>query len=154
MKHWLAHTANYALRTAGLRLDYLERDFDDRPLDTFSRRKLFSAMGSEFQNWVTHQRVFEVIDVFNAAHDIAAILETHGYARRGKRFAAPDTSHGAGVVLLDDGRVFCHHQGDPLNSEHALDTFDVYRLLDHGGDYRAAVKAAAEALGIKRERAA
>jgi len=90
-----------------------------------------------------------VIAAFNAAHDVAAILETHGYERRGKRFASPDTSHGAGVVLLDDGRrVFCHHAGDPLHNEHACDAFDVYRLLDHGGDFRSAVRAAAEVLGM------
>jgi putative DNA primase/helicase len=92
-----------------------------------------------------------VIEAFNAAHDIGQILERHGYVRRGKRFASPETSHGAGVVLLDDGRVFCHHQGDPLHGEHALDAFDIYRVLEHGGDYRCAVKAAAEALGLNQE---
>jgi putative DNA primase/helicase len=92
-----------------------------------------------------------VIAEFNAAHDIGQILERHGYVRRGKRFASPETSHGAGVVLLDDGRVFCHHQGDPLHGEHALDAFDIYRVLEHGGDYRCAVKAAAEALGLNQE---
>jgi Bifunctional DNA primase/polymerase, N-terminal len=91
-----------------------------------------------------------VIAAFNTAHDVAAILETHGYERRGKRFASPETSHGAGVVLLDDGRAYCHHAGDPLSGEHAHDAFDVYRLLQHGGDYRAAVKAAAQELGLGR----
>lgn len=89
-----------------------------------------------------------VIDVFNSAHDTAAILEAHGYQRRGKRFASPETDHAAGIVLLDDGRVFCHHAGDPLSGEHAHDAFDVYRLLQHGGDFRAAVRAAAHALGL------
>jgi putative DNA primase/helicase len=89
-----------------------------------------------------------VIDAFNEAHDIAAILEAHGYQQRGKRFASPETNHAAGVVLLDSGKVFCHHAGDPLNAEHALDAFDVYRVLEHGGDFRSAVKAAAQALGL------
>lgn len=95
-----------------------------------------------------------VIAAFNAAHDITQILEQHGYVRRDKRFASPDTSHEAGIVLLDGGRVFCHHQGDPLSSEFAHDAFDVYRLLEHNGDFRSAVKAAATALGMSRQVAA
>jgi putative DNA primase/helicase len=95
-----------------------------------------------------------VINAFNAAHDVAKILEDHGYQRRGKRFTAPDSSHAAGVVLLDNGKVFSHHQCDILANQHALDAFDVFRLLDHSGDFRAAVRAAARALGLDRERAA
>jgi putative DNA primase/helicase len=91
-----------------------------------------------------------VIDVFNAAHDVAEILEQHGYQRRGKRFASPGTEHAAGIVLTDDGRVFCHHAGDPLSSDHAHDAFDIYRLLQHGGNFQSAVKAAAEALGLRQ----
>jgi putative DNA primase/helicase len=90
-----------------------------------------------------------VIAEFNAAHDIVAIIEAHGYERRGeKRFAAPGSSHAAGIVLLDSGKLFCHHAGDPLSDEHALDAFDCYRKLQHNGDYRAAVRAAAQVLGM------
>jgi Bifunctional DNA primase/polymerase, N-terminal len=95
-----------------------------------------------------------VIEAFNAAHDVTALLESHGYQKRGKRFIAPDSGHAPGVSLLDNGKIYCHHQGDVLASERALDAFDVFRLLDHGGDFRAAVKAAAQALGLDRERAA
>jgi putative DNA primase/helicase len=91
-----------------------------------------------------------VIAAFNAAHDVTAILEAHGYMRRGKRFASPDTLHAAGIVLMESGRVYCHHAGDPLSGEHAHDTFDVYRLLEHGGDFRAAIRAAAQTLGFNR----
>ncbi|MGO9992853.1 MAG: bifunctional DNA primase/polymerase [Steroidobacteraceae bacterium] len=94
-----------------------------------------------------------VIHEFNQAHDVAAILQSFGYVKRGRRFASPGTNHAAGVVVLETGRVFCHQQGDPLSSEHTHDAFDVYRILQHGGDYRAAVRAAAEALGLKRNAA-
>ena len=98
-----------------------------------------------------HKRVLDsVIHAFNASHDIAAILEENGYTRRGKRFAPPGTNHAAGIVLTNGGRVFCHHAGDPLSGDHAHDAFDVYRLLQHGGDIRLAVKAAAEILGLRR----
>jgi putative DNA primase/helicase len=107
-----------------------------RPLATRQAKPLAARQGPS------------VIAEFNAAHDVAAILEAHGYQKRGKRFAAPDSSHAAGLVLLDTGKLYCHHAGDPLSGEHALDCFDIYRILDHGGDYRAAVKAAAIALGL------
>jgi putative DNA primase/helicase len=89
-----------------------------------------------------------VISRFNAAHDVGAILEAHGYVPKGKRYTAPDSQHAAGVSVLDDGRVYCHHQGDALADGHAHDAFDVYRVLDHGGDLRAAVEAAAHAVGL------
>jgi RecA-family ATPase len=53
------------------------------------------------------------------------------------------------VVLLDDGKVFSHHASDPLADEHAHDAFDVYRILEHGGDMRAAIQEAAKELGIE-----
>jgi putative DNA primase/helicase len=94
-----------------------------------------------------------VIDAFNQAHDAEKILEEHGYIRRGKRrFTSPDSQHAAGIVLTESGKVFCHHAGDRLASEHALDAFDLYRVLEHGGDYRAAVHAAAKALGMDQDR--
>jgi len=95
-----------------------------------------------------------VIEQFNAAHEAATILEAHGYVRRGRRFASPETGHAAGITLLDDGRLYCHHAGDPLATGHALDAFDLYRIFEHAGDFRAAVKAAAAALGMNEPRAA
>jgi putative DNA primase/helicase len=95
-----------------------------------------------------------VIEAFNAAHDVTALLESHGYQKRGKRFIAPDSGHAPGVSLLDSGKIYCHHAGDVLASEHALDAFDCFRLLDFGGDFRAAVRAAAQVLGMNQRAAA
>jgi putative DNA primase/helicase len=89
-----------------------------------------------------------VIAAFNAAHDVAAILQAHGYLQRGKRFLSPESGHAAGIVLMEGGKAFCHHAGDLLSGEHCLDAFDVYRLLQHRGDYRSAVSAAARALNL------
>ena len=95
-----------------------------------------------------------VIAEFNAAHDAAAILESHGYVRAGRKRWKSPYGHGmAGVTLLPDGQhVFCHHQSDPLGDEHAHDAFDLYTLFEHGGDIRAAVRAAAELLGMNDEK--
>jgi putative DNA primase/helicase len=91
-----------------------------------------------------------VIEAFNQAHDAVAILESHGYERAGKRRWKSPNGHGvAGVVLLESGKVYCHHASDTaLAGEHALDAFDLFRLLDHGGDYRAATRAAARLLRL------
>jgi len=94
-----------------------------------------------------------VIDAFNAAHEAASILEAHGYVRQGRRFASPESTHAPGIVILDSGKVFAHHAGDPLHADHALDAFDLFRILEHRGDFRAAVRAAAEALGLRRSAA-
>jgi putative DNA primase/helicase len=92
-----------------------------------------------------------VIAAFNEAHDPAALLEAHGYIRAGtSRFKSPNGHGVAGVVVLPSGRVYCHHASDEqLGGEHAHDAFDLYRIFEHGGDFRAAVREAAQALGMK-----
>jgi putative DNA primase/helicase len=92
-----------------------------------------------------------VIAAFNEAHDTVAILETHGYQRDGKRRWKSPNGHGvAGVVVLPSGKVYCHHTSDGLGNGRAHDAFDLYAHFEHGGDFRAAVKAAAHALGLNR----
>ncbi|GAC1500648.1 MAG: hypothetical protein NVS1B6_06920 [Steroidobacteraceae bacterium] len=88
-----------------------------------------------------------MIAAFNDAHDVTGILAAHRYQRRGARWAASDLDqYAAGIKILDSGRVFCHYSEHPLNTGHAPDAFDLFRLLDHSGDFRAAVKAAADLL--------
>lgn len=100
-----------------------------------------------------------VIAEFNAAHEIGAILEAHGYERRGReRWVAPCSTTGlAGVRLLPDStppRVYSSHARDPLADGRAHDAFDCSRILDHGGDMAAAVRAAADQLGRESTQAA
>jgi putative DNA primase/helicase len=89
-----------------------------------------------------------VIAAFNQVHPIEGLLEAHGYTRRGKRWISPTSSSGLAGVTILDGRVYSHHAGDPLADDHAHDAFDLFRILDHGGDTRSAIKAAAEELGM------
>lgn len=92
-----------------------------------------------------------VIAAFNAAHDPVSILEAHGYQRAGRnRFKSPNGHGMAGVVLLPTGKVYCHHTSDGLGDGRAHDAFDLFAQLDHRGDVRAAVRAAAQTLGIDR----
>lgn len=98
-----------------------------------------------------------VIASFNAQADIAHLLEQHGYMPKGRNrwMWHGSTSGLAGVVLLPDtGRVYSHHPGDPLHNEkHSHDAFSVWSILNHAGDFPAAVKAAARLLGMERTRA-
>lgn len=50
----------------------------------------------------------------------------------------------------DDGleRVYCHHASDPLGDGHSHDAFSAWLILEHGGDMKAAVRAAAINLGM------
>ena len=97
-----------------------------------------------------------VIDAFNKRADVAQILQANGYAMGGrKRWIYPNSSTGvAGVVQLPDTeRVYSHHPSDPLYcKDHSHDAFSVYCTLEHGGDYRAAVKAAAADMGMGHTR--
>lgn len=94
-----------------------------------------------------------VIQTFNAAHDAGLILEQHGYQRKGRRrWLWPGSTSGLpGVRILPDSvpeRIYSSHGGDPLNDGNAHDAFDCWRILEHGSDMTAAVKAAAESLGM------
>jgi hypothetical protein len=95
-----------------------------------------------------------VVDSFNQAHDVGELLRAHGYRTKGPgRWIAPSSESGlAGVVLLpESGRVFSHHASDPLGDGLPHDPFDCYRILEHGGDHREAVKAAARLLGLNQD---
>lgn len=94
-----------------------------------------------------------VIGAFNAAHDVGAILERHGYLPRGrKRWLYPASTSGMpGVRLLPGSspdRVYSSHGDDPLNDGHAHDAFDLFRILEQGGNMTEAIKAAARICGM------
>lgn len=94
-----------------------------------------------------------VIEAFNAAHDVGAILKEAGYRPKGcNRWLWPDSTTGMpGVRLLPNSnpeRVYSSHGSDPLSDGHAHDAFDLWRILRHGGDQRQAIKSAAQLLGM------
>lgn len=92
----------------------------------------------------------DIIGAFNQAHDVRALLEAHGYQPKGRRYLAPTSTSGMpAVVVLESGRVYSHHGADPLADGHSHDAFDVIRILEHGGDQRAALRAAATTLGME-----
>lgn len=93
----------------------------------------------------------DIIGKFNAANDIGDMLERCGYKRKGKRFLAPSSSTNIpGVAVFENGRCFSHH-GSDLLAGFAHDSFSVFEMVEHQGDRRRALEAAARELGIERD---
>ena len=102
-----------------------------------------------------------VIVQFNHRWPVTAILERYGYRREDDHtYTRPgEDASGRDVKLLENKRgVLCsyhHSSNDPLaaspDSEHLMEPFDLYRLNEHGGDFKAAVRAAAAELGLGHE---
>ena len=94
-----------------------------------------------------------VIDAYNAAHTMAALLTQFNYRQTAKdRFLSPNSTTGfAGVILFEDGTAFSHHGSDPFDSAHSFDCFELYTQCEHAGNVRNAVKAAADFLNINTD---
>ncbi len=100
-----------------------------------------------------------VIDAYDAAHRITDTLARYGYKQMGERWLSPRSTSGApGVTVFErDNCCFIHHSSDPLyggDGGQPRGPFDFFQEFEHGGDIRAATRAAAELLGMRRERAA
>ena len=101
------------------------------------------------------QQGADVIGEYISRNDLRGELERYGYKRIGrKRYLSPHTTTGLpGVVLFPDEQTcWIHHASDPLCSEESgqpVNAFDLLCEYDHGGDVSKAVKAAADALGLK-----
>ena len=88
-----------------------------------------------------------VIDAYNERTTIQAELKARGYVQAGDRWKRPGGKSLS--VYVSEGRSFHHSSNDPLNDEHYHRPFDVFCEYEHGGDCKAAVKAAAVLLGMK-----
>ena len=90
-----------------------------------------------------------VIDTFNSRYTIEDALVKHGYIRCGTRWKRPGGKTAS--VTVKDGRSFHHSANDPLSNGYWQRPFDLVCKLDHGGVCSAAVKAAADLMGLKLE---
>ena len=75
VKRWTARRLNRALQSGGLRLDHLKQDFDDRPLDAYSKRRIFADLARVFETWLKQQRLFDVRAGFDAAAITAGFFD-------------------------------------------------------------------------------
>jgi hypothetical protein len=87
-----------------------------------------------------------VIDAYNKRISIEAELEARGYVQHGDRWKRPGGKSLS--VFVEEGRSFHHSANDPLNDGYWHRSFDVFCEVEHGGDCKAAVKAAADLLGL------
>jgi hypothetical protein len=88
-----------------------------------------------------------VIDAYNARVSIAEALEQHGYTHSGERYVRPGGKTPS--VAVRDGRSFHHSSNDSLSDGFWHKSFDVFCHYAHGDDCGAAVRAAAELLGLQ-----
>ena len=88
-----------------------------------------------------------IIDAYNERATIREALDRYGYTRMGERYVRPGGKSGS--VTVRDGRSFHHSSNDALNDGYWHRPFDLYCQCEHGGEIKAAVKAAAEHLGLR-----
>ena len=97
--------------------------------------------------------------------DLAGELIAHGYKHvAGNRYLYPESETGIPGVYLVTGRdaierAYSHHSGDPLAAGNlprgyakAVDAVDVVALLDHGGDFKAALRSLAKRFGLNTQK--
>ncbi len=99
-----------------------------------------------------------VIDQFNDKNDIKTMHLQRGCTpvpNRPGHLYRPGKSSGATSIIIRNNRSFHFSSNDSLNKGNfgggtvdVLDPFDVFCMTEHGGDKKAAVRAAAEKLGI------
>lgn len=89
------------------------------------------------------------IQAFNANFDVHDILIRNGYKQQGKRYLHPNSSSKApSTRILESGAY--SDGSDVLNDGRCHDAFDCYRLLECGGDMKAALNWNAEITSANR----
>lgn len=95
-----------------------------------------------------------VVDEFNRQADIETTLQNYGYKRvSNKRWLSPYSHTGLpGVTIFSEGnKCWIHHASDPLCSDSTgrpVAPFDLLCCYDHNGDFKNAVVALAEQMGM------
>jgi hypothetical protein len=87
-----------------------------------------------------------VIDTFNKHTSIDSVLERFGYTPQGDRYVRPGGKSAS--VVVQEGRSFHHSSNDPLADGYWHRPFDLLCHYEHGSDCGAAVRAAAQLLGL------
>ncbi len=126
-----------------------------RKLDEMPMTKQEMEAAAKAQASTEHRRdsngQANVIDQFNERFTIREMLEKHNYKPAGcDRYIRPGGSRPL-TLVLDNRRSVHFSSDDPLytGERQSRDAFAVFAYFEHGNDTRAAVKAAAELLGLK-----
>ena len=85
------------------------------------------------------------VDAFNAAYDVALMLDTYGYRRRGNRWLSPYSESGTAGVVIKGNRWITSHSSDvAAGLDKSGDAFDLLVHFEYSGDFNAAIKATSE----------
>jgi hypothetical protein len=91
------------------------------------------------------------IDVYNAEYPIQLAFSTYGYIQQGGKWISPNSESGIpGVTISQDGQKwFSKHGSDraigkQTDTGSMGDAFDLFTYYQHGGNHKAAIKAAGE----------
>jgi hypothetical protein len=100
----------------------------------------------------------DVIGAFNRTFTVESQLEKNGYKKIGHKYLAPASSSKEAGVSVKDGRDFSQHSSDSLfkggmKGDPGHDAFAIFQILEHRGDVKEAVKAAARLLGMEPKKA-
>ena len=122
------------------------RKLDEAPLTRQEQERIKSHAkeGSKYRTDSNGQG--SVIETYNQTVTIEDALAAHGYTRRGDRWVRPGGESPS--VEVKEGRSLHFSTDDPLNDRYWHRAFDIFCYWEHGGDCKAAVKAAAELLGM------
>ncbi len=123
------------------------RDLDEAPLTRKQMEAREKAAETSERHRAESNGQASVIDEYNNRVFIQDELRQRGYEQQGDRWKRPGGKSLS--VFVKEGRSFHHSSNDPLNDGYWHRPFDVFCELEHGGDCRAAVKTAAELLGMK-----
>ena len=87
-----------------------------------------------------------IIGDFNKQNNIEHMLLNYGYTQHGEKFLKVNSSGDDPGITIDKekNQLFCHHASDPLATGHRIDCFEMFAIIEHGGDRKSAVKAVAE----------
>lgn len=87
-------------------------------------------------------RGHSIIDEFNATYTVEKLLIQAGYAQKGTCFRHPNSNTGNYSASVKNGKVFTLSSSDPLYSTFAHDAFNVFVILFHDGNRKAAMLSA------------
>jgi hypothetical protein len=108
------------------------------------------------EQWKARQH--GVIGEFNLKFSVDEVLTNNGYQRVGDRYLHPASTSGMPDTVINSGtHAYAFSMNNPLNEQgldrsagevmnRNMDAFDCYRVLEHGGDERKAVKHAVTVL--------
>jgi hypothetical protein len=89
------------------------------------------------------------IQAFNQSYSVELCLELYHYKRIGKKYLSPNSQSGQAGVTVKNGKWFSSHTSDSgigkMNHNGTGcygDAFDLFVHYEHGGNYKATIKAA------------